>query len=58
MDSFYETFGTAGKIAVVLGIACLVLMATSFALYASAAFGAGVSLYNYGLAFKNNVKPE
>lgn len=36
----------------------LAIISAGITIFIAATFGGGVSLYNYGLAFKNNVKPE
>ncbi len=47
-----------GGLILVMVVVTLVAMAIMALMSLGAVFGAGTSLYNYGLAFANNVKPE
>lgn len=58
-DDFGEAIGQLiGVLALVAVVVTLVTMAIMALMSLGAVFGAGTSLYNYGLAFANNVKPE
>ncbi len=45
-------------VVLVLAAIYLAIIVASIMISVAAIFGGGVSLYNYGLAFKNNIKPE
>jgi hypothetical protein len=47
-----------GWLLVIAIISFVMLWIAGIAITAGSAFGGGVSLYNYGLALKNNVKVE
>jgi hypothetical protein len=57
-----EAIGGLIMIALVLFLVYLIVIAmlwiAGMTIAAGTAFGGGVSLYNYGVAFKNNVKLE
>jgi len=61
-DAFAELIGGLILIGVVLFVIYIIMLAmlwiAGFTIVAGAAFGGGVSLYNYGVAFKNNVRLE
>ena len=58
-DDFGEAIGQlVGVVFLVAVVVSLVAMAIIALMSLGAAFGAGTALYNYGLAFANNVKPE
>jgi hypothetical protein len=60
-DDTNDAFGGANLIfwIMIIGIFLyLMVFVVGFIIIASATFGGGVSLYNYGLAFKNQVKLE
>jgi hypothetical protein len=47
-----------GALFLLMVVVMLVMMAIMAAMSVGAVFGAGTALYNYGLAFANNVKPQ
>lgn len=62
MDDFAEIIGVTIVSVIVIGLILaaiyLAIVVAGITVSVSATFGGGVSLYNYGLAFRNNVKPE
>ena len=58
MDGFIKIIGVFVLIGLILAIIYLAIIVAGIMVSVAATFGGGVSLYNYGLAFRNNVKPE
>lgn len=53
-----ELAGCIGLVLVVIVVVLAVAAAVAAFATIGAAYGAGLSLWNYGLAFANNVRPE